>query len=105
MFCFGDAKFYGSMGGKRLDQPIVAMTATASGRGYWLCASDGGIFSFGDARFHGSKIRTAAPVCGFARTATGNGYWMTARDGTVAAFGDAPVLGRVSADTAVLVRA
>jgi hypothetical protein len=30
------------------------MVATASGRGYYLVAADGGIFSFGDARFAGS---------------------------------------------------
>jgi len=25
-----------------------------TGKGYWLVAADGGIFSFGDARFYGS---------------------------------------------------
>jgi hypothetical protein len=30
------------------------MAATPSGDGYWLVASDGGIFSFGDAGFFGS---------------------------------------------------
>ena len=30
------------------------MAATPDGRGYWLVASDGGIFAFGDAPFHGS---------------------------------------------------
>ena len=42
------------MGGTRLNRPIVGMAATPDGGGYWLVASDGGIFSFGDARFHGS---------------------------------------------------
>jgi hypothetical protein len=36
-------------------QPIVGMDATPDGKGYWLVASDGGIFSFGDARFYGSE--------------------------------------------------
>ena len=31
----------------RLNKPIVGMAATPDGRGYWLVASDGGIFSFG----------------------------------------------------------
>ena len=31
------------------------MTSTPDGKGYWLVASDGGIFSFGDAAFYGSK--------------------------------------------------
>ncbi len=30
------------------------MAATATALGYWLVATDGGIFSFGDAAFHGS---------------------------------------------------
>jgi hypothetical protein len=30
------------------------MASTPSGNGYWLVASDGGIFSFGDATFHGA---------------------------------------------------
>jgi hypothetical protein len=30
------------------------MASTPSGDGYWLVASDGGMFSFGDARFAGS---------------------------------------------------
>ena len=30
------------------------MAATPDGGGYWLVASDGGLFSYGDARFYGS---------------------------------------------------
>ena len=37
-----------------LNQPIVGMASTPTGNGYWLVASDGGIFAFGDAAFHGS---------------------------------------------------
>ena len=37
-----------------LNQPIVGMAATPDGGGYWLVASDGGIFTFGDAAFYGS---------------------------------------------------
>ncbi len=35
-------------------QPIVGMAATPDGKGYWLVAADGGIFSYGDAVFFGS---------------------------------------------------
>ena len=58
--------FYGSMGGVRLNQPIVGMAATPTGHGYWLVARDGGIFSFGDARFYGStgSIRLNQPIVG-----------------------------------------
>ena len=33
---------------------IVAMAATSDGKGYYLLGSDGGLFTFGDARYHGS---------------------------------------------------
>jgi len=32
----------------------VGMAATPDGRGYWLVARDGGIFTYGDAGFFGS---------------------------------------------------
>ena len=44
----------GSMGGTKLNEPIVGMGVTSSGKGYWLVASDGGISAFGDAPFLGS---------------------------------------------------
>jgi len=37
------------MGGQPLNKPIVGMAATPDGNGYWMVASDGGIFAFGDA--------------------------------------------------------
>ena len=46
------------MGGKPLNKPIVGIAATPDGGGYWLVASDGGIFSFGDATFYGSAGRS-----------------------------------------------
>jgi hypothetical protein len=54
IFSFGDAKYYGAMGGKPLSRPVVGIASTPSGLGYWEVASDGGIFSFGDASFDGS---------------------------------------------------
>jgi len=62
IFSFGDAAFYGSMGGKPLNAPVVGITATPDGKGYWEVASDGGIFSFGDAAFYGSVQYTAPSV-------------------------------------------
>ncbi len=95
VFTFGDAAFLGSMGGVRLNQPVVGMAPTPSGRGYWLVASDGGIFSFGDAGFFGStgNLQLVQPVVGMASTATGRGYWLVASDGGVFAFGDARFYG------------
>ena len=37
-----------------LDAPVVGLAAVPGGGGYWEVASDGGIFSFGDAQFYGS---------------------------------------------------
>ena len=44
------------------------MASTSSGHGYWMVASDGGIFSFGDAYFKGSTgdITLNAPIVGMA---------------------------------------
>ena len=51
--------------------------------GYWLVASDGGVFSFGDATFYGSTgaLRLNAPIVGMAATPDGGGYWLVASDG------------------------
>ena len=44
------ASFFGSTGGLKLNEPVVGMTPTQDQGGYWLVASDGGVFSYGDAR-------------------------------------------------------
>ena len=36
----------GSMGNRRLNKPVNGLVPTKDGRGYWLVASDGGIFAF-----------------------------------------------------------
>ena len=90
VFCFGDALFHGSLGGQRLNAPVVGGAVTPTGGGYWLVASDGGVFCFGDARFHGSLggSKLNAPVTGMEATA-GDGYWLLGQDGGVFCFGDA----------------
>jgi hypothetical protein len=67
------------------------MATTPTGNGYWLVATDGGIFAFGDARFFGSTggITLNKPIVGMATTPTGNGYWLVASDGGIFTFGDA----------------
>jgi hypothetical protein len=46
------------------------MAATPDGRGYWLVAADGGVFTFGDAAFDGSEGTKAlnSPVVGVSST-------------------------------------
>ena len=54
VYAFGDAGFYGSMGGRHLNAPITGIATTPDRHGYWLLAADGGVFSYGDAHFAGS---------------------------------------------------
>jgi hypothetical protein len=85
----------GTSGALSLNKPIVGMAATPDGGGYWLVASDGGVFSFGDAQFHGSAggNHLNRPVVGMAATPDGGGYWLVASDGGVFSFGDAQFQG------------
>jgi len=102
-FSFGAAPFEGSMGGRRLAAPVVAVAAdgggagggAAAGDGYWEEGADGGIFAFGDAPYLGSMggRRLAAPMVGMAPTPDGGGYWLVGADGGVFAFGDAGFFG------------
>jgi hypothetical protein len=71
--------------------PTQGKGAPTPGDGYWLVASDGGIFAFGDAVFHGSTgdVPLNQPIVGMAATPSGNGYWLVASDGGIFAFGDA----------------
>ena len=87
---FGGATYAGSHTGA-LTRPIVGMAETPDHAGYWLVASDGGVFSYGDASYHGSTggLKLTSPVVGMAATADGGGYWLVAADGGVFAFGDA----------------
>jgi hypothetical protein len=67
------------------------MAATTTGKGYWLVASDGGVFGYGDAGFYGSKAsgRKKKQIVGILARRTGHGYWLVASDGTVVPYGDA----------------
>ena len=78
-----------------LNQPVNGMAATPNGNGYWLVASDGAIFAFGDARFHGSTggMTLNAPDRGDGRRRATGGYWLVGSDGGIFAF-DAPFFGR-----------
>ncbi|HEX6392000.1 MAG TPA: 3D domain-containing protein [Acidimicrobiales bacterium] len=91
VFNYGDAGYFGSLGGIRVNSPIVGIAATPTGNGYWLVGSDGGVFTFGDAGYFGSTgaQHLNSPIVGIASTHTGHGYWLVASDGGVFTFGDA----------------
>ncbi|MGD0314049.1 MAG: spherulation-specific family 4 protein [Acidimicrobiales bacterium] len=83
-------------------QDIQAMcpgSATGPAAGYQEVASDGGVFSFGDAPFEGSTgaLRLNRPIVGMAASPGGQGYWLVASDGGVFSFGDAPFEGSTGA--------
>ena len=92
----GSAPALGSpaQSGLHLARPIVGMAPTPDGGGYWLVASDGGIFNYGDAAFYGSTgaIHLNRPIVGMAATADGRGYWLVASDGGIFSYGDADLL-------------
>ena len=71
----------------RLNQPVVGMAADQVTGGYWLVASDGGVFSF-DAPFFGSTgaIRLNQPIVGMSAQLDGSGYRFVASDGGVFDF-------------------
>jgi len=56
--------------------PSSALRRRPTVRAYWLVASDGGVFSFGDAAFHGSTgaLTLNRPIVGIAATPDGQGY-------------------------------
>ncbi|MGD0393177.1 MAG: hypothetical protein ABSC41_11090 [Acidimicrobiales bacterium] len=106
VFAFGDAGFYGSLPGlglapagtkrlPRLNAPVVGIVPSHDGRGYFMVASDGGVFAFGDAAFEGScpAIGGCAGAGEVVMPANGNGYWLVTTSGDVYAFGGAPYLG------------
>jgi L,D-peptidoglycan transpeptidase YkuD (ErfK/YbiS/YcfS/YnhG family) len=77
----------------------VAMAPTPDGHGYWITASNGGVFTFGDASFYGSEggQTLSAPIVGMAATRDGHGYWLVGSDGGVFTFGDASFYGSTGA--------
>ena len=89
---------YGDARRLPLAQPITGIAATVPGTGYWLAASDGGVFSYGDARFFGSMagVHLNAPIVGIAATKDGRGYWLAAADGGIFTFGDARFFGSLA---------
>ncbi|HYD08536.1 MAG TPA: SpoIID/LytB domain-containing protein [Acidimicrobiales bacterium] len=97
---YGAASAPGSMEGIALRAPMVAIAMTPSGEGYWMAASDGGVFAFGDARKDLGSLggqRLNKPIVGMAATPSGNGYYLVASDGGIFTFGDARFLGSMGA--------
>ena len=92
IFAFGDTQFYGSMGGVRLNEPVMPMAPDPDGVGYWLVASDGRIF--GSTRRSTARwVASSSTNRCAASSPTGGGYLMVAEDGGIFSFGDVPFHG------------
>ena len=122
VFAFGDAVFHGSLPAlgfhpagsglpHSLNAPVVGMVRSAKGHGYFLVASDGGVFAFGDATFAGSCPGIggcAGAAVSVVPDHSGDGYWLVTRSGNVYAFGNASypgAPGKVGAPVTSAVRA
>jgi Cu/Zn superoxide dismutase len=79
--------------------PAGTFSSSGPAAGYWLVATDGGIFAYGDASFLGStgNMKLTKPVVGMTATPSGDGYWVVASDGGIFAYGDAPFAGSTGA--------
>jgi hypothetical protein len=107
IFAFGNAGYHGSVPGiglapaasglpHSLNAPIVGVVPSSHGGGYFMVASDGGVFAFGDAHFAGSCPGVggcAGAAVAVLPDASGNGYWLITQTGNVYAFGDASYYG------------
>ena len=107
VFSYGDTQFYGSIPGlglhpagsglpDSLNAPIVGMVPSYDQGGYFMVASDGGVFAFGDAHFAGSCPGIggcSGAAVAVMPDASGNGYWLVTATGNTYTFGDAPYFG------------
>jgi hypothetical protein len=107
VFSYGDTQFYGSIPGlglhpagsglpNSLNAPIVGMVPSIDDNGYFMVASDGGVFAFGDAQFAGSCPGIggcSGAAVAVMPDASGHGYWLVTATGNIYTFGDAPYFG------------
>ncbi len=77
------------------DSPVVGLSGSADGQGYWLARANGAVSPHGDAVDYGdmSSVPLNAPITHIVVTADGRGYWLVAADGGIFSFGDARFFG------------
>ena len=91
VFNYNGSRFYGSLpGAKIVKNNIIGIAPTKTGNGYWLASADGGVYAFGDAKYHGSGLANPGwgigtptnPVVGIVTDNTrANGYILFADSG------------------------
>lgn len=83
------------------------MVPSVDGGGYFMVASDGGVFTFGDAKFEGSCPSIdgcSGAAVAVMPDASGDGYWLVTATGHLYAFGDAAPMGHQDLKTCRLPR-
>jgi hypothetical protein len=102
VFAFGDAGFYGSLGGTPPSSPVVNVAPSVDGAGYWMLEANGTVKSFGDAPVaqpgNASPGIAAAnsPMTAMVPDISGQGFVVVDRTGQAFSFGDAPYFGDVA---------
>jgi len=94
VFAFGDAGYFGSMGGRPLNKPVVGSPPRRMGRATGKSPAMAGSLA---SAMRSSTVRWAAsnlnqPIVGIAADRASGGYWEVASDGGVFSFG-APFFG------------
>jgi hypothetical protein len=73
------------------------IASTSSGQGYWTVTTDGAVYAFGDAQYHGGTNTGALPagrkIVGIAGRSN-DGYWLLSDGGDLYAYGSAPYRGK-----------
>ena len=74
---------------------VTGLSATPTGKGYWLFTTRGRVVAFGDAHFYGDmpQRRSTGRCSAASSTPTGKGYYMVGSDGGIFTFGDAAFRG------------
>lgn len=76
--------------------PVVGVSASPDGRGYFVTTANGTVSGFGDVRSYGGLPQlhiNRTDVVAIVATEDGLGYWLVGADGEVYTFGDAPFHG------------
>ncbi len=96
---FGTARYHGALTQKELRSAAVGIAASAGGSGYWLATANGGVFTFGHAKFHGAApAQNGRHIAAIVATGDRGGYWLASSDGAVFRFGDAKFHGSAVGD-------
>ncbi|HEY5108519.1 MAG TPA: hypothetical protein VII96_02815, partial [Acidimicrobiales bacterium] len=69
--------------------PVIGVTATADGKGFWEVTRGANVYAYGDAAFQGpnAALDPNAPIEAVTADPATGGYWLTGADGGVYAYG------------------